>query len=292
MPKSSPHVAVLTHEVLRLLSPNAGDSYLDVTAGYGGHAQAVLQSTKAPLKAVLIDRDRRAADYLKQKFAGSGAKVIKSDFLSASRQLARQGKTFNLILADLGVSSPHLDDARRGFSFEKPGPLDMRMDQNQVLTAAQIVNEWDGPELSAVIARYGEEPRAAHIAEAIIASRPVGDTRQLARIVAAVMPRRQKLHPATKTFQGLRIAVNAELVQLEESLPIWLGLLTPGGRMAVISFHSLEDRIVKHFFAQFGGNTYDAELTVLTPKPVTAKPDEIVHNPRARSAKLRACQRK
>ena len=288
MPKSSPHVAVLVREVLQLLSPKKGQSYLDVTAGYGGHAQAILQATGAPHQAVLIDRDQQAANYLKQMFVGSGAGILNSDFLSASEQLAEQGRKFDLILADLGASSPHFDQSSRGFSFDKPGPLDMRMDQNQVLTAEKIVNEWDEPELAVVIARYGEEPQAAAIAKAIIGARPLKSTEQLAETVARLQPRGQRLHPATKTFQALRIAVNDELSQLEGSLPHWLELLSPGGRLALISFHSLEDRLVKQFLAQHAGDRYDAELTLLTKKPITAKPDEIASNPRARSARLRA----
>ena len=288
MPKSSPHVAVLTGEVLRLLSPQAGESYLDVTAGYGGHTDAILPITKTPQKTLLIDRDHQAADYLKQKFAGRGVRVINRDFLSASQELAVARARFDMILADLGTSSPHFDDARRGFSFEKPGPLDMRMDQNQRLSADQIVNEWDEPKLSEIISRYGEEPHAAGIAKAIVAARPLRGTTELASVVASAQPRRGKIHPATKVFQALRITVNSELDQLEESLPIWLELLAPGGRLAVISFHSLEDRIVKRFLADHAADTYDSQLRLLTKKPITAKPDEIASNPRARSARARA----
>jgi 16S rRNA (cytosine1402-N4)-methyltransferase len=288
MPKSSPHVAVLVDEVLDLLSPKTGESYLDVTAGYGGHSGAILKLTGTPHKAVLIDRDSKAANYLKQGFAGSGVRIINSDFLSASRDLAEQGRKFDLILADLGVSSPHFDEARRGFSFAKPGPLDMRMDQNQRLSASQIVNEWEEPELSAVIASLGEEPQAAAIAKAIVDARPISDTKELADVVARARPKIGKLHPATKTFQALRLAVNDELSQLEHSLPIWSALLASNGRIAIISFHSLEDRIVKQFFAERAGNTYDAELKLLNKRPITANPDELVKNPRARSARLRA----
>jgi len=292
MPKSVLHTPVLEVEVLRALEPSHGESYLDVTAGYGGHAETVLAKTQAPKLAVLVDRDKQAVSYLKKKFAGSGSEIINRDFLSVSRDLAEQGKQFDIVLADLGASSPHFDDITRGFSFTQAGPLDMRMDAGQQLTADDIVNRWDGPELTRIIAEFGEEPANRRIAKAIVAARPVRDTAHLADLIAKAKPasrwKRQKIHPATKTFQAIRIAVNGELEQLEKALPIWLELLAPGGRLAIISFHSLEDRIVKKFFRGYAGSNYDSVLTELTYKPVGAKPDEIAKNPRARSAKLRA----
>lgn len=289
--QNGPHAPVLQDEVMRVLRPQIGESYLDVTAGYGGHAEAVLQSTASPERAVLIDRDRQAKRYLQKKFGRLGAKVIRKDYLSASRELASAGEKYDIILADLGVSSPHLNDPQRGFSFLRPGPLDMRMDQRQELSAGQIVNQWPQNQLAGVIRRFGEEPRAKAIAKAIIANRPISDTGQLGRLVAGALRRRftrRKIHPATRTFQALRIAVNDELEQLSNSLPVWEKLLTPGGRLAIISFHSLEDRIVKRYFAQHAQDTYDSDMRVLTKKPVMTRKTKTVFNPRARSAKLRA----
>ena len=290
-PKNDLHSPVLLKEVLDILAPESGQSYLDLTAGYGGHAASILDATQAPSQMVLVDRDQAAADALNARFEGQGTAVIKSDFLSALIKLAGEGRQFDMVLADLGVSSPHLEDAQRGFSFRAAGPLDMRMDRTQELTADQLINHGSKDDLTDVLVRYGEEPRARAIAAAIVAGRPIRDTEQLAAIIAkavGVRGRLGKINPATRSFQAIRIAVNDELNQLDKSLPLMLQVLAPGGRMAIISFHSLEDRLVKHFFAEKAGGTYDAELKLLTKKPVTASRDEIVSNPRARSAKLRA----
>lgn len=285
------HLPVLLDAVLKYLEPKAGDSYLDLTAGYGGHARAILARTGAPELATLVDRDANAIAAL-QPIADSGAVLVQSDFLSASQELVAQEKRFDIILADLGLSSPHLDNASRGFAFALDGPLDMRMDQRQSLTADVIVNTYAAADLQRIIKQYGEEPRARTIAQAIVAARPVSSTQALADIVRSVMPRGSKTHPATKTFQALRIAVNDELELLSASLPLWFKLLAPGGRIGVISFHSLEDRLVKQAFAEVAGDRYDAELHSLTKKPVVADDTELVFNPRARSAKLRAAAKK
>lgn len=285
------HIPVLLEEVLKYLSPKAGESYLDLTAGYGGHARTILESTKDPAKAVLVDRDKNAVQALTQEFGDKGAQIIQKDFLSASSELLTAGKRFDLILADLGVSSPHLDQPVRGFSIQGNGPLDMRMDQEQELTADQIVNSYEESELAKLIWRYGEEPRAKKLAKVITENRPIHTTHKLASVIASVAGRgkaRKKIHPATRTFQALRLAVNAELEQLEQAFSCWLSLLAPGGRIAVISFHSLEDRIVKQTLAESAGNRYDATLKLMTKQPVMASEGEIVLNPRARSAKLRA----
>ena len=282
------HVPVLLEQVLQYLDPQAGDSYLDLTAGYGGHAEQILGRTHNPGETVLVDRDQYAIKVLEQKFSGVGATIIQSDFLGASRKLLADSRTFDVILADLGVSSPHLNEANRGFAISQTGPLDMRMDQNQSLTAAAIVNTYAEAELAEILQRYGEEPKARQIAHLIVQHRPIKTTTELAHIVARAWPGHSKVHPATRTFQGLRIAVNDELGLLEKGLPIWLKLLKPGGRIAVISFHSLEDRLVKQAFSDVSGDRYDAELKLLTKHPVTGSEHEIVFNPRARSAKLRA----
>lgn len=281
------HYPVLLDEVLQYLDPKEGESYLDLTAGYGGHAEKVLDRTLKPHNTTLVDRDQNAIQHLGQKFEGRGVQIIHKDFLSASQELKSQGKQFDIILADLGVSSPHLDNASRGFSIKYDAKLDMRMDETQELTAADVVNNYDEAELRRIIHTYGEEPRAKKIAQLIVEHRPIATTHELAKIVALAWPGYSKVHPATRTFQAIRIAVNNELGLLEQSLPIWTDLLAPGGRIAVISFHSLEDRIVKQYYASQSGNRYDAVLRLLTKQPITGGADEIVFNPRARSAKLR-----
>jgi len=289
--KDAVHQPVLLQEVLDVLAPQPGQSYLDLTAGYGGHSSAVLQITQTVKGSVLVDRDERAIAALKERFKSTGAQIMHSDFESALRELDVKGKKFDMVLADLGVSSPHLEDAQRGFAFSLSGPLDMRMDIRQELDAERLVNETKEDELTDILARYGEEPKARAIARAIVSNRPVKTTDQLAAIIARTAgfrARHAKTHPATRSFQALRIAVNSELEQLTQSLPLMLDLLEPGGRMAVISFHSLEDRIVKQFLNEKAGNRYDSELQILTKRPITASRDEIVSNPRARSAKLRA----
>lgn len=280
------HVPVLLEQTLHYLAPQRGQTYLDVTAGYGGHAQAVLEASQDG--ATLIDRDHTAVDYLRQIFNKPAIEIIHQDFLTACQDLARQDRIYDMILADLGVSSPHLDNTSRGFSFNSEAPLDMRMDQRQVLTAADLVNNCSVDELTALLKQYGDEPKASQMAQRIIASRPIHTTAQLAAIAQQVWPGHSRVHPATRLFQALRIVVNDELGQLAQALPIWLRLLAPGGRLVVISFHSLEDRLVKQFFGEHGQLAYDADLKLLTKRPVTASAQELVSNPRARSARLRA----
>lgn len=281
------HTPVLLSAVLKFADPHEGESYLDLTAGYGGHARAVLEQTGAPEKAVLVDRDETAVATLRP-LEVDGVRLLHEDYLSASRRLMAEGARFDIILADIGVSSLHLDKAERGFSFSANGPLDMRMDVRDPLTAGTIVNTWSETEIEAILKRYGEEWGAKTIAAAIIAHRPIQDTATLADVVKRALPGKySKTHPATKTFQALRIAVNDELGQLELALPLWLRLLHPGGRLLVISFHSLEDRLVKQAFTDVSGQGYDAEFRLLSKHPVTADDNEIVFNPRSRSAKLR-----
>jgi 16S rRNA (cytosine1402-N4)-methyltransferase len=277
--------------VLQYLNPQAGESYLDLTAGYGGHASAILERTQAPMQATLVDRDSNAIASL-ARFADAGTMLVHQDFLSATEHLSAEGRQFDIILADLGVSSPHLDNASRGFAFGQDGPLDMRMDQSQELNAAIMVNTYSADDLTRIIKQYGEEPRAKTIAQAIVAGRPFTTTRELAEVVRSVMPKGGRTHPATKTFQALRIAVNDELELLRTSLPLWMQLLKSGGRVGVISFHSLEDRMVKQAFAEVAGERYDASMQLLTKHPVTADEHELFSNPRSRSAKLRVAVKK
>jgi len=283
---NKPHLPVLLEDVLGVLDPKEGESYLDLAVGYAGHARAVIDQTKAAHRAVLVDRDQNALDSvidLKEQ----GATLIKSDFASALQEL--EGKQlFDMILIDLGVSSPHLDDARRGFSFQQDGPLDMRMDQQQERSADYYVNHIPKHELSELIKRYGEEKKAKAIASAIVRSRPIRGTSHLADVIEKTIGRGgQKIHPATRTFQAIRIAVNDELNQIEQSLTYLPDLMANNGRLAVISFHSLEDRLVKQFFKENGQSKYESHIKTLTKKPIQGT-NEDVHNPRARSAKLRA----
>ncbi len=286
------HVPVLLDEVVQLLNPRPGDRYLDLTAGYGGHARQILAKTDNYSDSTLVDRDDFAVGHV-QDLVRQGATMLETDFVSAATQLIGEGKTFDMILADLGVSSPQLDRGERGFSFRNDGPLDMRMDRRQTLTAAMVVNQYSQQELTDIIVRYGEEPRgrAGRIAEAIIQHRPLETTSQLADIVKEVGRTPGKRHPATRTFQALRIEVNQELRLVGELLPLLPRLLRKGGRVAVISFHSLEDRLVKQYFKEQADAGYEAELDMLTKKPLDGSTYD-VHNPRSRSAKLRAAVKK
>jgi 16S rRNA (cytosine1402-N4)-methyltransferase len=268
--------------------PQKGESYLDATAGYGGHAGAVLDVSKNYSESVLVDRDQMAIDHLQTKFANSGVNIMRNDFFTAAELLVREGKQFDIILADLGVSSPHLDIASRGFSFAKSGPLDMRMDQSQTIDAAEIANKWSEDDLVTIIRNYGEEPKARRIAQAMVQNRPYATTDELAKVIARAAPGKWGAkHPATRTFQALRIAVNSELELLTKTLPLWVSLLKPGGRIGIISFHSLEDRIVKRYFSEVTGDRYDTTLRLLTKHPVEPSEQEIAFNPRSRSSKLR-----
>ncbi len=280
------HIPVLLEAVLDVLAPKKGETYLDLTAGYGGHASKILEKTGKATNVTLVDRDNNAIVFL-DALKKQGARVIHQDFASAAVDLVQQNEQFDMILLDLGVSSPHLNNAERGFSFQTDGPLDMRMDNRQELTAQTVVNEYSESELIKILKEYGEEPKAKKIAQAIIATRPISSTLQLAEIVEKHYGRRGKIHPATRTFQALRIAVNDELRQLQNTLPLLPKLLKPGGRMAIISFHSLEDRLVKRFMVLEAQNGYEATLKILTKKPISGATNDAL-NRRARSAKLRA----
>lgn len=287
-PQSFHHIPVLLDEVIRLLAPNKGESYLDLTAGYGGHAREILARTQTPQKATLVDRDPMAIEAL-QSLAADGTRTIHNDFAQAAAALAAVGEQYDMVLIDLGVSSPQLDISERGFSFQ-PGPLDMRMDQVQRLSASTIVNHYSERELIDILVGYGEErySSARAIARALKLARPLKSTDQLADVVLSTHRGKwQRVHPATRTFQAIRIAVNDELGQIERTLPYLARLLCPGGRIAIISFHSLEDRLVKNYFNEQSRAGYEAELRLLTKKGIRGS-DSDAHNPRARSATLRA----
>ncbi|HZP55737.1 MAG TPA: 16S rRNA (cytosine(1402)-N(4))-methyltransferase RsmH [Candidatus Saccharimonadales bacterium] len=282
------HQPVLLKEVLEYLQPKTGKSYLDVTAGYGGHAAKVIEKTRNSQKVVLVDRDIEAVRELEQLFKGEKVRILHQDFLSASQLLQKENRKFDMILADLGTSSQHFDSTERGFSIKHSGPLDMRMDSRQELTASDVVNSTSESELVDIFTDYEEEPKARQIAQKIVRRRPIKTTDQLAAIAVQVWSGKSRIHPATRIFQALRIFVNDELKQLEKAMPIWLELLNNNGRIVIISFHSLEDRLVKHFLNEHSNSNYGGELKILTTKPVVATKDEIASNPRARSAKLRA----
>jgi 16S rRNA (cytosine1402-N4)-methyltransferase len=293
-----PHQPVLLAETMRLLNPQLGESYLDLTGGYGGHASAVLGKLGPKGRAVIVERDAEAVRWL-QKRLKDRALIVHTDYLNAAEQLYEDGSLFDMILLDLGVSSPQLDDPVRGFSFKVSGLLDMRMDQTCDLTAAAVVNTYSLKQLEKIIREYGEERKARRVARAIIAARPLASTGELAAIVRQEVGYSGDIDPATRTFQAIRIEVNAELDQLQSTLTILPNLLTPGGRLAIISFHSLEDRLVKNWLKTESRDCicppvqpictcgHQAKLTILTKKPLTGKEYDAL-NPRARSAKLRA----
>ncbi len=282
------HVPVLLSEVLASLKPAEAESYLDLTAGYGGHAKEILDVTQNYKDSCLIDRDENAVKYLNEKFMGTGVEIKHTDFYSAVLQFSECGKTFDMILADFGVSSPQLDQAERGFSLRNDGPLDMRMDKRQNLTAEKIVNSYSERELYEIFVKYGEEKpgRAKLLAREIVHQRPIKTTKELADIVKA-KSKYSKIHPATKVFQAIRIKVNDELGEIEKTLPLIPKLLNPGGRVAIITFHSLEDRLVKEYFKEASSLGEESELKIITKKPIVAEKMELVINPRSRSAKLR-----
>ena len=285
------HIPVLLSEVLDVTQPQPGENYLDLTAGYAGHASKILDVTQQYKTSVLCDRDDFAIDYLRKKFASTDITIMKSDFCNAVWQLLESGATFDIILADFGVSSPQLDNPERGFSLIHDGPLDMRMDQTQILTADTVVNKWRREDLAEIFQKYGEiSPGLSQkYAREIVYGRPWNSTLELAD--AKFWGRRGRTHPATRVFQAIRIAVNDELGEIERTLPALPKLLKPGGRVAIISFHSLEDRLVKQFFKNESTLGEESELEILTKKPVTAGDVELGINPRARSAKLRAAKR-
>jgi 16S rRNA (cytosine1402-N4)-methyltransferase len=285
---------VLLEETLSALDPKPGRHFIDATVGQGGHAEAILRRTLPAGRLLGFDRDPRNLEVAKQRLApfGKRAVLVRDSYANLARHARANGfEEVDGILFDIGFSSAHIEDASRGFSFQKEGPLDMRYDPSQELTAAVIVNGWNEDELAQLFRQLGEEGNARQIAQAIVARRRkerILTTQDLSGVVASVNRRRGKIHPATKVFQALRIAVNDELGELEKALPQALELLKPGGRLAVISFHSLEDRIVKRFLAAHDGK----ETKTLTKRVIEATEAEIAANPRSRSAKLRIAEKR
>lgn len=286
------HKPVLLSEVLAYLQPKPGESYIDLTAGYAGHASEILDVTRNYKDAVLVDRDENAMEVLRAKFANLPVTLIKNDFYNAVLQEIECGNAFDMILMDFGVSSPQLDRAERGFSFAKDGPLDMRMDQTQEFSAEVIVNHWSERRIAEILERYGEEKPgfARMIARTIVHGRPWTSTLQLGEALARY-GKGGRLHPATRTFQAIRIAVNDELGEIERTLPLLTKILKSGGRVGVITFHSLEDRLVKEWMKEQASHGEESELKILTKKPIVAEESELFINPRARSAKLRVARK-
>ncbi len=277
------HQPVLLKESLALLDVRPGGLYVDATFGGGGHTRALLE---AGARVVALDQDPEAITRGREAFRQKpGLTLVEANFRDLERVLDELGvKQVDGVLADLGVSSYHLDDPQRGFSYRFEGPLDMRMGGGE-LTAADVVNTFDEQELAEILATYGEEPRARRIARAIVQKRPFRTTTELARVVQAAAGYRRAGHPARKTFQALRLYVNDELGALKDLLSALPRVLVPGGRAAIISFHSLEDRLVKRFFKEH------PDMRPLTKKPIVPTPEEVATNPRARSAKLRGAER-
>jgi 16S rRNA (cytosine1402-N4)-methyltransferase len=295
--QSERHVPVLCKEAIEFLKVRAGSTVMDCTLGMAGHASEVARLLGPDGHLIGFDRDPEAMVLAKAKLArvcnelGSQAPritLVGEAFSSVVRHV--EPGTVDGILADFGVSSLQLDEAHRGFSFMADGPLDMRMDTRTGPTAAQVVNEASERELADLIYEYGEERRSRRIARAIVRGRPVTTTGQLARIVAQAAPamKQDRIHPATRTFQALRIYVNRELDEIKALMEAAPRLLKPSGRLAVISFHSLEDRIVKDSLRE---GARQGIWEVLTKKPVTPGEEEMERNPRSRSAKLRAAER-
>ena len=286
------HIPVLLSNVIANLEPKPGQTYLDLTAGYGGHADKILEVTQNYKGAVLNDRDQNSINFLQAKYKDVKPEIVHDDFYSTALRFVENNRKFDLILADFGVSSPQLDNVERGFSFAKEARLDMRMDESQDLDAWQIVNKWSERKLADIFMRYGEEKkgRAALLAREIVTHRPINTTTELAELIKSKSPY-SHTHPATRVFQAIRIAVNDELGEIEKTLPLLPELLNPGGRVGIISFHSLEDRLVKEFFKEESSLGLESKLRIITKKPETAAAIEDVNNPRARSAKLRVAER-
>jgi 16S rRNA (cytosine1402-N4)-methyltransferase len=278
------HIPVLASEIIAGLQVRPGGCYLDATTGGGGHSELILQAA-AEVRLVAIDRDPAALQAAQARLASYGDRVT---FWHGNYADYRPTQLFDGIIADLGVSSVHLDEAERGFSFRNEAALDMRMDSSQSLTAGEIINHWDEAEIANIFYRYGEERLSRQIARRIVEKRPIETTTALAEVISYAVPksyRYGRIHPATRSFQGLRIAVNDELGSLEKFLALTPKWLAPAGRIGIISFHSLEDRMVKHTWRE------NELLGVLTKKPIIAGDEEVAENPRARSAKLRWVER-
>lgn len=301
------HIPVLFDEVLDLLQPKANGRYIDGTLGAGGHTAGLLQQSAPSGRVLVFDKDAEAIAFAKQQLEPFGERVtyVHASYAQMGQLAPAHGFTsVDGILLDLGLSSRQLDDAQRGFSFMKEGPLDMRFDTSQGETAADLVNNLDEAALADIFWRYGEEKSSRKIARMMVAERPFATTTQLADRIAQTVPRRGRIHPATQVFQALRIAVNRELETVETGVLAALELLGVNGRLAVISFHSLEDRFVKQTFRELSKDCTcppdqpvctcggQANFRLITRKAVQASAEEIAQNSRSRSARLRVIEKK
>jgi 16S rRNA (cytosine1402-N4)-methyltransferase len=300
------HLPVLYQKIIHALRPHTPGRYVDGTVGAGGHARGILEACAPDGELLGLDLDPQALALARETLApfGRHAHLAQASYTSLPQQLAQLGwEAVDGILLDLGLSSMQLDTPERGFSFLHDAPLDMRFSPANPVSAASLVNGLDEDELADIIYRFGEESDGRRIARAIVRARPLQTTRQLAAAIEAVSPRKGRVHPATKTFQALRIAVNEELASVADVLPKAVAALRSGGRLAVISFHSLEDRIVKDFFREQSRDLVNppympiyaeerkAILKEVVRKPITPSDEEIAENPRARSAKLRIAEK-
>ena len=304
---SWPHQPVLYHEVLAALEPRRGKRYVDGTVGAGGHAYGILTRSAPDGLLLGLDVDPYALAIAAERLASFGSRVFlrQASYTALRAHMdALAWQAVDGIVLDLGLSSMQLDTPERGFSFREDAPLDMRFDPEQPVTAADLVNTLDEAALADILWRYGEERRSRQVARAIVRHRPLTTTRQLAAVVAAVTASGKRgMHPATRTFQALRIAVNRELANVEAVLPQAIDALAPGGRLAVIAFHSLEDRIVKRFLRQISDECTcppemphcdcreRARVRLIKPFPIRPAEDEVTRTPRARSARLRVAER-
>ena len=302
-----PHKPVLYKEIIHALQPKSGGRYVDGTLGAGGHARGILEACSPDGHLLGLDVDPQALALARETLAPyeQRAHLVQASYITITKQLAALKWDFvDGIVLDLGASSMQFDNAERGFSFMQDGPLDMRFGSNAFQSAEDIVNTYDERDLADLIFRYGEDRDARRIAKAIVMSRPLHSTRELVAVIEKASPRRgDRTHPATQTFQALRIAVNEELASVESVLPQAVAGLRSGGRLAVISFHSLEDRIVKDYFREQSKalvnppyeRIYEVErkaiVEIINKKPITASDEEVQGNPRARSAKLRVIEK-
>ena len=286
------HIPVLLNEAIEWLRIRPEGTYVDCTLGAGGYSQAIAERLSSG-RVIAIDRDADAIQAARQRLAGFGDRILYSQasFSQLAQTLGQLGATgADGIVADLGISRAQIEDRSRGFSFLTDGPLDMRMDRGQALTAERIVNYHGEKPLADLIYRFGEERRSRRISRAIVRARPLQTTKQLAEVIERAVPRaiRGRIHPATRTFQALRIAVNDELGELDRLLEAAPPLLNAGGRLVMISFHSLEDRAVKQAFRRWAQR---GVLAILTKHVIIPGPEEVRTNPASRSAKLRAAER-
>jgi 16S rRNA (cytosine1402-N4)-methyltransferase len=313
MEKKTKHKSVLLQEIVQFLDPKPGQVYIDVTIGFGGHSLEILKKISSEGKLLGVDQDEEALAWLTRNLKTKYPNLIlaKANFSDIERIAGENGlQNANGIVADIGVSSYQLDESTRGFSLKNDGPLDMRMDRSKELTAADVVNTYSEQDLTDIFSKYGEERLSKTIAREIVRERTqkrFETTLELARLIQGIYDKRGlkgiKIHPGTRVFQALRIEVNNELENLEEFLPKALSILAPKGRLAVISFHSLEDRIVKDFFQKEAKGCicppdypvcrcgHEKRVKIITKKPVSATKEEIQENPRSRSAKLRVIEK-